>query len=458
MKKFSEYFINYSNILQHAIVGFEFEFYTEIPYYKLLELFNVELSPIKMHGFRKYHSSFTPDAMNFKIEPDLSGGVRMIEVISGPMPYPDCKIVLLKILKILQNVAMTDEKCSLHINISFDKNSEKGIEKLIPIKLILDIDEDNIYEIFPNRENNYYAKSVKRLIPFKGYTQTNGIIELVIANLELPNTKYYGINIKEYTRGWLEYRYIGGTDYQFKTKEILYLLDYFILLTWNNIDKEIDDVDKEKILDYLNLNISNFKRFLTYEDFISEYPSIKIEVDKDDNVIILKSYYDKIYNSLYELLMNTYNLNDAIINYDTETQKIEVIDTLVKGIFDLKYLHFIQCSIVDGTYYKSTFYDGDIKNSHLESCVIKNCEVFNCKITDCDIDSNTTLENVYFYGGVMDGEMLSGVMRGGTLGPNAVIGDGVKLITDDDNYFGTTTKGDIIKTENPKNFKNNKKF
>ena len=58
----------------------------------------------------------------------------------------------------------------------------------------------------------------------------------------------------------------------------------------------------------------------------------------------------------------------------------------------------------------------------------------------------------------MDGEMLSGVMRGGTLGPNAVIGNGVKLITDDDNYFGTTTKGDIIKTENPKNFKNNKKF
>lgn len=458
MKKFSDYYVNYSNILQHAIVGYEFEFYTEKPYYKLLELLNLELNPIKTHGYRKYHSSFKPDAMNFKIEPDLSGGVTMIELITGPMPYPDCKIILLKILKILQNIAYVDEKCSLHINISFDKESEKSLDKLVPIKLILDVDEDNIYELFPNRKNNYYSKSVKRLIPFKGYTQTNGIIELVIANLELPNTKYFGINIKDYTQGWIEYRYIGGTDYQFKTKEIIYLLDYFILLTWNNIDKEIDDDDKEKILDYLNLNVSNFKKFLTYEDFISEYPSIKIEVDKDDNNIILKSYYDKMYNILYELLMNTYNLNDAIINYDTQTQKIEVVDTLVKGIFDLRYLNFIQCNIVDGTYYKSNFFDSDIKNSHLESCTIKNCEVFSCKITNCDIDKDTTLENVYFYGGVMDGEMLSGVMRGGTLGPNAIIGDGVKLITDDDNYFGTTTKGDIVKMENPKDFKNNKKF
>jgi len=456
MKKFSDYFINYSNILQHAIVGFEFEFYTEKPYYKLLELFNYELSPIRVHGFRKYHSSFVPDALNFKIEPDLSGGVRLVELITGPMPYPDCKIVLLQIMKLLQDIATTDEKCSLHINISYDKEAEKNIEKLIPIKLILDVDEDNIYELFPNRKDNYYAKTVKRLIPFKGYTQTNGIIDLVIANLELPNTKYYGINIKEYTQGWLEYRYIGGTDYQFKTKEVVYLLDYFILLTWNNIDKEIDEEDKEKILDYLNDNISNFKKFLRYEDFISEYPSVKIEVDKDDNVIILKSYYDKMYNNLYELLMNTYNLSDAIINYDTETQKTEVVDTLIKGIFDLKHFDFIECQVVDGTFYKCNFYNGDIKNSHLESCSLTSCEVFNCKLTDCNVEKDTTLENVYFYGGIMDGEMLSGVMRGGILGPNAIIGDGVKLVTDDDNYFGTNIAGGIRKTENPKDFKNKK--
>jgi hypothetical protein len=333
MKSFSDYYINYNNILKNAVVGFEFEFYTSKPYYKLLELFNRELNPIKVHGFRKYHSSFKPDAENFKIEPDLSGGIDLVELVTGPLPYPDCKIIMLKILKLLQDVAYTDEKCSLHINISFAEDAEKQIDGLVPLKLILDIDEDNIYRMFPNRENNFYSKSVKRLIPYKGYTQSNEVIDIIIANLELPDTKYFGINIKEYTRGWLEYRYIGGTDYQYKTKEIINLLDYFILLTWNSIDKEIDEDDREKILDYLSDNISNFKSFTTYEDFISEYPSVKIEIDKNDNFTVVNSYYNKFYDKIYDLLMNTYNLRDAIINYDNETQRLELVDTFVKGIF-----------------------------------------------------------------------------------------------------------------------------
>jgi len=449
MKTFSDYYINYNNILKNAIVGFEFEFYTSKPYYKLLEMFNRELSPIKVHGFRKYHSSFKPDAYNFKVEPDLSGGIDLVELITGPMHYPDCKIIMLKILKLLQDIAYTDEKCSLHINISFDKNAEKKIDQLVPIKLILDVDEDDIFRLFPSRENNFYAKSVKRLIPYKGYKQSNSLVDIIIANLELPDTKYFGINIKEYTQGWLEYRYIGGTDYQFKTKDIIYLLDYFILLTWNSIDKEIDEDDKEKILDYLSDNISNFKNFTTYEDFISEYPSVKIEVDKNDDFMIVNSYYNKIYDKVYDLIMNTYNLRDAIINYDNETQRLELVDTFVKGIFDIKYWDFIECEIVDGTYYKCHINDSDIKNSHIESSTIENSEIHNSKLTSCKINNGCVLEKVYFYGGFLDGEMKSGIFRGGTIGPNAIIGDDVKLITDDDNYFGTSLSG-ISKIEKSK--------
>jgi hypothetical protein len=456
MKNFSDYYINYNSILKNAIVGFEFEFYTSKSYYKLLEKLNRELSPIKVHGFRKYHSSFNTDAKNFKIEPDLSGGIDLVELITGPMIYPDCKIVMLKIMKILQEVAYTDEKCSLHINISFADGAENQISELVPLKLILDVDEDNIYQMFPNRENNFYAKSVKRLIPYKGYTQSSDVVDILMANLELPDTKYFGINIKEYTQGWLEYRYIGGTDYQFKTKEIINLLDYFILLTWNSIDKELDDDDKEKILDYLSDNISNFKSFTTYEDFISEYPSVKIEIDKNDNFTIVNSYYNRIYEKIYELLMNTYNLRDAIINYDTETNKIELVDTYVKGIFDIKYWDFIECEFGDGTYFKCHFNESDIKNSHIESSTINNSDIYNCKLTACNVNEGCTLEKVYFYGGFLDGEMKSGIFRGGTLGPNAIIGDDVKLVTDDDNYFGTSLGG-IRKLEEPKDIKNIKK-
>ena len=454
MKTFSDYYINYYNILKKAIIGFEFEFYSDKSYYKLLESLNREMNPIKVHGFRKYHSSMKPDAENFKIEPDLSGGNLMIELVTGPMPHVDAKINLLKILRLLQENAYTDERCSIHINISFEDDAEHDISELNPLKLILNVDEDYVYKLFPLRENNFYAKSVKRIIPFKGYTISPDVINKIENNLELPDTKYYGINIKNYLKGWLEYRYIGGKDYEYQTKDILELMDYFVLLTWNSLDKPIDEEDEEKIMEYLRLNVNNFKSIESYRDFIAEYPSIKIEVDKNNAFSVVDSYYYKIFDKVFDLVTNTYNLRDTIINYDTEKIKIEVIDGSVKGIFDLRYYNFIECSIVDGTYYRCEFEGSDIKNSHIENCSINDSELVNCKITNSKVDKNTILTDVYFYGGYMDGEMISGVFRGGIIGPNAVIGEDVELVTKDDNYFG----GDIEDTYKKDDEKTGKKY
>ena len=79
----------------------------DLSFYKTLELLNQELSPVKVHGFRQYHSDFTPDDKNFKIEPDLSGGSNMVEVITGPLPYFQAKFYLVKILKFIQDLGVT---------------------------------------------------------------------------------------------------------------------------------------------------------------------------------------------------------------------------------------------------------------------------------------------------------------------------------------------------------------
>ena len=63
----------------------------------------------------------------------------------------------------------TDDKCSIHINISFDKEKTPNVLDLLnPLKIILKIDEDFIYSFFPDRENNFYAKSVKKIIYVPG--------------------------------------------------------------------------------------------------------------------------------------------------------------------------------------------------------------------------------------------------------------------------------------------------
>ena len=205
MRIYSNEYITDFDKLKNAIIGFEFEFYTDRSYFKLLELLNNTLAPIKVHGFRKYHSTFKPDEKNFKIEPDLSGGPELVELITGPLPYVNSKIILLKILKVLDKYAKTDEKCSIHINISFEDTGDgKVLDNLNQLKLILQVDEDHIYNYFKERKNNIYAKSVKNLIPFKGFDFSTNAIDILQTNIQLPDTKYYGINLKTVEKGSLE--------------------------------------------------------------------------------------------------------------------------------------------------------------------------------------------------------------------------------------------------------------
>lgn len=439
MDKFSNKYIGSFDILKKAVLGFEFEFYTDRSYYKLLELLNRELSPIKVHGRRKYHSDMEVDEMNFKIEPDLSGGPNMVELITGPMPYHNAKLILLKILKILQIYAKTDDKTSLHINISFDKDqTDKTLDKLNKLKIILNADEDLVFKYFPTRKDNFYSKSVKRLIPFKGYDYVNDAINILINNLQLPDTKYYGINIKEAYNGRLEFRYIGDKDYQFKTKEILELTDYFISLTWNSINEELDDEDTNKLREFLNDNINNFKNFTKLENFIAEFPTIQLEIDKDDSFIVVKSYYSNIYTKIYDVIKNVYNMNNCILNWDTDTKKLEVVDADFQTIFDLKNISIIDSNANGGTYNDCIFISCEVRNAHIHNGIMISCDVYNCKMENTNVDNASMLKNCYYYGGNLDGEMVSGVFRSGKIGQYGKLGDDVRIVTDMDSYFNTS--------------------
>ena len=212
MKKYSDKFLNQSIKLKFARIGFEFEFYMkDISYYKTLELLNIELAPVKVWGFRQYHSDFRPDEKNFKIEPDLSGGSNMVELVTGPLDYYDAKYYLVKIIKFIQTYGYTNEKSSVHFNLSFN-NEEKNLNDLNILKLILNTDEDEIYRIFPSRKNNVYAKSIKKIIPYKEYDFFNIPISVVKNNLRLPTDKYYGINFLNIPESY--YEGLKGTIYQ----------------------------------------------------------------------------------------------------------------------------------------------------------------------------------------------------------------------------------------------------
>lgn len=439
MEKYSDKFLNQYNKLKNAKIGFEFEFYMrDISFYKTLELLNIELNPIKVWGFRQYHSGFTPDENNFKIEPDLSGGSNMCEMVTGPMPYYDAKHYFLKIVKFIQNYGYTNEKCSIHFNISF--NNDKDLNDLNILKLILNMDENEVYEQFPTRKDNVYAKSVKNIIPYKDYDFFNIPISVIKNKIRLPNDKYYGINFlhvnNEKSTQRLEFRYIGGKDYEKKPGKLLYFLDKFIINSYDSIDVEFNENDKNILEDYLEDNISKFKNFSNYDNFLVEFPKVQLQVDQNSDYQVVSSYYVKIYDRLFNLIDSTNDLNDCIINYVSVTQKMEIVEGNIKCNSTLKNYDLISCSL-DGVFENCTLISCDVKNSQISNSKIDNSDIIKSKVLNCKVESSN-LKDCYFMQGYLNSEMYGGVFRSGELGPYAFMDSNVKVVNDHDNFFDKT--------------------
>jgi hypothetical protein len=455
MKKYSEKFLKDYNILSKAVIGLEFEFFLkELSYYKTLELLNQYIEPIKCHGFRQYHPDFKPDANNWLLTPDLSGGQNMVEVVTGPMPYFDAKHYLLKMLKFIQKYGFTTEKSSVHFNISFPENEEKNLNDLNIIKLILTTDEEEIYRSFPSRQDNVYAKSIKKLIPYKDYDFENVPIDVIKNNFRLPNDKYYGINFlhinkpKESQR--LEYRYIGGKGYEKETANLMYFLDRFILDVSSSINAGFNESDIEKMEAYLKKNISSFKTFSKYDNFLVEHPEISLQIDQITEFDVVSTYFDKIYKRIFELLDNTNNLANCILNYVTQTQKLEIVDAEVRANHNIDNIDLINCKIYSGIFNRCQIINSEADNCQFIKCGIDGSEINKSKILNCNVEA-TLLSDCFFMGGHLNGEMQGGIFRSGKLGPYANVSSSTKIVSEYDNFFDTSFDAeDLENKENKK--------
>jgi hypothetical protein len=80
-----------AEVLNASQMGIEFEFYSN------LELDETHKSVSEILGRKikledKAHSDFQPSADVFKMEPDMSGGAGLIELVTGPMPYRSARL------------------------------------------------------------------------------------------------------------------------------------------------------------------------------------------------------------------------------------------------------------------------------------------------------------------------------------------------------------------------------
>ena len=444
VKKYSDKY-DLSELLTISRVGFEFEFYSRHSYYKTLELLNNYLAPIKVWGFKQYHSKFKPDEKNFKIEPDYSGGSSMMELVTGPMSYTDCRLALLKILKFIQEECYTNDKSSLHINISFDpEKTPNTLQKLNILKVLLNMDEDKVYKFFPNRQNNIYAKSVKKIIPYKQFDYVNDAVNIAQNNVYIPSEKYYGINFKHIydpNSSRLEYRYIGGEDYQFKVGEILDLLQYFVTFSWQNTIEPLDAADIKKLRKYFSENISIYKNFGNYDRFLTEYTFVEVHVNANKSYDVVNTYFSRFSDKLFDFLTSIEKPEKMLINFTTEFNRLEIVGAKVKTVLDLEGLDFIDCEIQNSMLNKCHVVNSTVNNTHLTDCKVYGSDLNTCKVTETEVDTNTILYDCYFYSGTMNGEMRGGIFRSGKIGEEAFVSPETKIVKPGETVYDGAPKG-----------------
>jgi hypothetical protein len=406
-----------SNILLSSKIGFEFEFYSNHSTEKTATLISRLLNK-KISIEDKAHSDFSPTYNHYKIEPDMSGGKKLLELVTGSIPYQDARIELIKVLKWINLNGSTSEKCGIHINISFDedKTSSSFLSHMNVLKFILDFDEDFIYDIFTDRKSSVYAKSIKYITP-KSKFYFDSISNINPHDFIVPTEKYFGVNFIKLQKNYLEFRYLGGEGYDKRINDILKLTDHFIISLYNSAkNREFSRENYTELKRILNKYQHKIKAYHSIEKFKEYYPGVGLLVDLDSDDRRIMTYWSIIRDKLFTLL-NECDLKDGIINYDSNTSKIQVKDSDLTNSYKIENIDIIDCKV------KGVLTNCDIFNSELIESELYNCNLFNntiathCKVMDCYTNKSSKLIGCYVDGknSMMNGLMEGGILRNGKI-------------------------------------------
>lgn len=319
------------------------------------------------------------------------------------------------------------------MNISFNDEALKYTHLKV-LKLILNLDEEFVYSLFPDRRGNVYAKTVKKIIPYKDYDFSEVSPSIVETGIHLPDTRYHGINFTHLNDNRIEVRYIGGEDYHLKLVEILKSLDYFILLIHNAIVERYDDEDLMMLRRIMDKNINRYKSLSKLEDFMAEYPDVILQVDRSDDWHLVSAYYHSLFKDLFDLIDNLNTLKECIINWDTARNRLEVVDAEIIGNYTLEYYDFINCKISSTSLLQCDLINCEVDQSHVMNVKLRDCEIVESKVIETSVDEHSKLIDCFFMGGKIDGEMEGGVLRSGTVGKHAIISSSTQILTNQ-NFF-----------------------
>jgi len=454
-------------ILSSSKVGIEFEFFTELKIKSLSRDLSRTLGkkvivPVEVKGFDEvekgsYHSDLEPTNTLFKLERDFSGGRDMYEMITGPLPYEEARIIIIKMLQWIKIKGWTNDKCAIHLNISFNEFKVKLREPLINLnvlKFILGFDENFVYSRFPNRKDSVYAKSINNFYPISRFIFFDSPENIDKNDYILPHEKYYGVNFTKLPKNYLEFRYLGGENYESKTFKILECLDYFVTQLYSTLQQgnTYTPAEKDKLYKTLKAQKKAVQTFSDPELFLVTYPDLRVTVDMRGEIEILKAFWTTLRDKLFSLVVDS-GLKKGHFNLDNDMSVPQLRDGVMKKANHIQGMELFDCEI-SGTISDSDIYRCKIDSSRLSKCkILESSDIEGSKLENTSIMPGSTLTNCYVSNPseIIDAKMIGGVIRKGIIGKNAEISKTTLIIDakggavdkkDGESYMNAFSKND----------------
>ena len=420
-------------ILNGVVLGLELEFYSTKPRSEIAKELTTLIKKKVVVG-QIYHAE--RNKTDVVVEPDFSGGIRMHEIITPPLPYHESMAIMFKLFTWIRLNGYTDEKCAFQANISFDKfkcDLKTEITAINRMKYVLGFDEEYIYDRFPKRKNSIYARSINSIFPINRFMFNADVEHVYKENYELPNEKYYGINFSKLAKGYLEIRYMGGRGYEKMVAAAKEVIDYTSIFTYNTLSQNQTYTEAE--VARLKNAMKDFKKMVSsfndYDSFCLNYPNMRILVDLKGEREIMKTYYPMIRDKVFDLIVRC-GMRRGIINYDADAGKYQVKGAVLTKAFPLRNVEVFESKIMSGNILECDLYRCEISNSHILDCNvyqgnnIKKSKLINTPIhaynelIDCFIDSKEHIIN---------GKIEGGIIRSGDIGPLAKVSKATEIIS-----------------------------
>jgi len=354
-------------VFNSAWVSFVFEFYsTQQTPFMAEDLSRICGKAVAITS----EKTMTPTWNNPILLKEYEGKNPRYKFITSSQDFMSTGPMLLGVLEWINNTAKTDKSTGLGVTLSFNNGmlqTLNTISNMDATKLVLKVDENYLFQRFPERKNSPYAVSVKGLIASNDFISSPSAIGSLKAKFTNPVATYYGIDLTEQHLGELKFNYIGGRDYAKHQKSITEAIHYYIISSYQVLNSAGYSAEMGANLEKMFEDYPNIRRaYFDPKFFMQKYKDIQVGVDLKTEERIIETYWPKLRVPITKLMMES-NFRKGKFNWDAE-----------EGRFQIK---------------EAKLFGGTIKGIDLIDCevqaVIEDCGIWNTKINNSRIIFST---------------------------------------------------------------------